>query len=338
MKNLITIAIIISINVMSCKAQDEIYIASWNVENLFDTIDDPSNPGDDEWLPGAVSNWTEEKLDKKQSNLARIIRSMNNGDGPDILGLCEIENKDVLAQTINKYLSDLDYEITHYDSPDPRGIDVALIYKSASAELISSEPINISIEGATRDILHCELKIRNDTLHVFVNHWPSRRGGEIETEPKRVQAASILRKKVDELFSKDKSARIIIMGDFNDMPYNKSILTTLLAVPFSCNSLSGEYSTNLFNTAYTATEKGEGSYFHQGNFNMLDQIIISKGLLDNKDLDFECGSFFIEKNELNTTKSGRFAGAPFPTFGSGRYLGGFSDHFPVAIKLKYCDD
>ncbi|MBU2584830.1 MAG: endonuclease/exonuclease/phosphatase family protein, partial [Bacteroidetes bacterium] len=182
----------------SCSAQQNYYVAFWNLENLFDTVDDPKNSGDDEYLPTSSSMWDNEKLDKKQSNLSKIIRSMNDGEGPDILGVCEIENRDVLEQMINKYLRDLDYDIIHYDSPDSRGIDVALIYKKDLFKYIGSRAINVPIEGMTRDILRCELEAEGETLHIFVNHWPSRRGGEIESEPRRIKAATTLRKNVDE--------------------------------------------------------------------------------------------------------------------------------------------
>ena len=319
----------------SCSAQQNYYVAFWNLENLFDTVDDPKNSGDDEYLPTSSSMWDNEKLDKKQSNLSKIIRSMNDGEGPDILGVCEIENRDVLEQMINKYLRDLDYDIIHYDSPDSRGIDVALIYKKDLFKYIGSRAINVPIEGMTRDILRCELEAEGETLHIFVNHWPSRRGGEIESEPRRIKAATTLRKNVDEILTNDKAANIIVMGDFNDMPYNISILVSLLAIDFDCNNVSKEYSTNLFNLSQSLFKKEMGTYFYQGQFNMLDQIIVSKGLIDKKYLDYQCDSFEILSNNLNTTKQGKYAGAPYPTFGLGRrYLGGYSDHFPVAIRIS----
>lgn len=326
---------IISITITSCQGQEKIYIAFWNLENLFDTVDDPENTGDDDYLPSAKSEWNEERFDKKLSNLSKIIRSMNNGNGPDILGVCEVENRFVLEQLSNRFLKDLNFEIIHYDSKDPRGIDVGLFFKKDKLSYISSEPIRVFVQGNTRDILYTKLKFKDEIIHIFVNHWPSRRGGEEGSEPRRIKAASVLRMKVDSLLKVDSKSNIVIMGDFNDMPDNKSILMTLMAIPFECDSLSPEYTSNLYNTAYKKHSQGLGSYFHQGNFNMLDQIIISKALLDKKKLDYKCESFEILSNELNTTRSGRFKGAPYPTFGSGRYLGGFSDHFPVGATFIY---
>lgn len=326
---------IISITLYTCQGQDKICISFWNLENLFDPFDDPENHGDDEFLPSAKSQWDEIKFDKKLSNLSKIIRSMNNGDGPDILGVCEVENRYVLDQLSKRFLSDLNYSIIHYDSKDPRGIDVGLFYKKDKFNYVSSEPIKVFLEGNTRDILFTNLKYKDELLHIFVNHWPSRRGGEAESEPRRIRAANVLRTKVDSLLRNDKKANIIIMGDFNDLPDNKSILMTLMAVPFECDNLSPEYTLNLYNTAYKKYSQEIGSYFHQGKFNMLDQIIISKGLLDKKKLDYLCDSFDVISNELNTTRSGKYKGAPYPTFGSGRYLGGYSDHFPVCAIFNY---
>lgn len=321
----------------SCGAQQNYYIAFWNLENLFDTVDDPKNSGDDEYLPTSSLKWDNEKLDKKQSNLSKIIRSMNDGEGPDILGVCEIENRSVLDQMIDKYLRDLDYDIIHYDSPDSRGIDVALIYKKDLFKYIGSKAINVPVDGMTRDILRCDLEIEGETLHIFVNHWPSRRGGEVESEHRRIKAATTLRQDVDEILTNDRTANIVIMGDFNDMPYNNSILVSLLAIDFDCNNISQEYGTNLFNLSQSLYKKEKGTYFYQGQFNMLDQIIVSKGLIDKKNLDYQCDSFAILSNDLNTTRQGKYAGAPYPTFGSGRYLGGYSDHFPVSVRICKCE-
>lgn len=329
---------IISFSFNSCQGQYKYYVAFWNLENLFDPYDDPHNPGDNEYLPSAKSQWDEEKFDKKLSNLSKIIRSMNNGEGPDILGVCEIENYYVLKELSKRFLSDLNYKIVHYESPDPRGIDVGILYKPTKFELITSEKIPVPVKNNSRDILYAVFKVKNEILHVFVNHWPSRRGGEYKSEPRRIKAATVLRKKIDSLIIDNPVTNILVMGDFNDTPQKNSILVHLVATPFNCDSLSKEYSSNLFNVAFGKYLEGKGSYFYKGKFEMIDQIIVSKGLLDDKDLDLICDSFEIISNELNTTRSGKFKGAPYPTFGSRRYLGGFSDHFPVGATLIYRDN
>ncbi len=330
---LIVIISILSITLIACQAQEKFYVAFWNLENLFDTVDDPKNDGDDEFLPESKSEWTLEKFDKKLSNLSKVIRSMNNGFGPDILGVCEVENGYSINQLAKKFLLDLNYDVVHYESSDSRGIDVGLLYRKDKFICTHSEKIRPM--SGTRDILYAVLRINKEDIHVFVNHWPSRRTGEKESEPRRIKVASILRAKVDSILAAKKNANIVIMGDFNDMPDNRSILMTLLAVPFECDQLTEEYTLNLYNTAYKKYKSGYGTFFFQGNFNMLDQIIISKGLLDKKGLDYNCDSFEIISNELNTTRSGQFKGAPFPTYGRGRYLGGYSDHFPVGVIFHY---
>lgn len=263
---------------------------------------------------------------------------MNNGEGPDILGVCEIENYYVLKELSKRFLSDLNYKIVHYESPDPRGIDVGLLYKPKKVKFISSEKITVPVENRSRDILHTIFNVKNENLHVFINHWPSRRGGEAASEPRRIAASTVLRKKIDSLLFIDPKTNILVLGDFNDTPQNKSILLHLMASPFDCDSLSDVYPSNLFNIAYKKHIEGKGSYFFQEEFEMIDQIIISKGLLDKKGLDYICNYFEIISNELNTTRSGKFKGAPYPTFGSGRYLGGYSDHFPVGAVLIYIDE
>ncbi len=335
MKTKFLLVLVLSVlTFQSCSSQTNYYVAFWNLENLFDTIDDPKNMGDDEYLPNGQFNWDDEKLDKKFSNLSKIIRSMNDGEGPDILGVCEIENRSVLEQMTSKYLKDLELEIIHFESPDYRGIDVALLYKKERIEFLDARAINIPIAGMTRDILYTKLTIDEEIIHLFVNHWPSRRGGEIESEPRRIKAATILRKNVDEILTRDKAANIVIMGDLNDMPYNNSILVSLMAVDFDCGNVSMEYGSNLYNLSQSLFKKGKGTYFYKGQFNMLDQIIVSKGLLDNSKFDYICDSFEILSNDLNTTRQGKYTGAPYPTYGSGRYLGGYSDHFPVGIRIK----
>ncbi|MGQ9644153.1 MAG: endonuclease/exonuclease/phosphatase family protein, partial [Ignavibacterium sp.] len=182
----------------------------------------------------------------------------------------------------------------------------------------------------------------DDTLYVFVNHWPSRRGGEYESEPRRIKAAETLRKRIDIIFSENKNAKIFIMGDFNDEPINISILNYLKAKPILCDSIEminqitlDEDNSELFNLAYKTFSQGEGSYKHQNDWNMLDQIIVSKELIIGAKVRYLCNSFQVYKPEFMITKSGKYKGAPFPTYGGNRYLGGYSDHFPVTAKFIF---
>lgn len=201
MKNYIKIlflTIILPLNTCFCLEQnyqliDSLYIASWNVENLFDTIDDP-NKNDSEFLPTSAKEWDFAKLDFKLHNLAQVINYMNNGKGPDILGLQEVENISVVKRLIYK-LNERDYIVAHRESPDERGIDASLIYDRKVLDIISVDTLLVKLPTNynTRHILHVTLKhkITNVSLHVFVNHWPSRRGGEVKSEPNREAAAKV---------------------------------------------------------------------------------------------------------------------------------------------------
>jgi hypothetical protein len=325
-----------------CQSQDDtLYLAFWNFENLFDTIDDPSI-NDEAFLPDGEMEWTEDRLDKKIYNLARIIRIMNDGRGPDLLGVCEIENQAVLEKMVNTYLSDLDYKIAYIESPDNRGIDNGLFFKSNKFTLLNvqADTVKLSDGWPTRLIFGVNLLTNeNKKITVFVNHWPSRSGGQTESEPKRIAAACTLRSAVDRIFQRDSNANIFIIGDFNDDPVNVSVMETLKAHPIICDSLTSEYEfssgSELYNLSYESYEKGEGSFKYKDDWNMLDQIIVSGSIIVGDDLNYICNSFEVFKPELIITRSGQYEGTPFPTYGGRRYLGGYSDHFPVVSKFKF---
>lgn len=324
-----------------CQPQDDtLYLAFWNQENLFDTIDDPSID-DEAFLPNGELEWTEDRLDKKMYNLARIIRTMNDGNGPDILGVCEVENQAVLDDMVNRFLSDLKYKTAYLESPDNRGIDNGLIFKKEKFKLLNvqADTVHLADGWPTRLIYGANLLTsENKKITVFVNHWPSRSGGQTESEPKRIAAAHTLRSAVDRIFQADSNANIFIIGDLNDDPVNISVLETLNAHPIKCDSLTSEYEFSsgceLFNLSYENYEKGEGSFKYKDNWNMLDQIIVSGSLIIGSDINYVCNSFEVFKPDLIVTRSGQYKGTPFPTYGGKRYLGGYSDHFPVVAKFK----
>ena len=332
--------IIIFPGLISCQTEnDTIFVAFWNLQNLFNTIDDPKID-DEEFLPHSESEWTEDRLDKKMFNLARTIRMMNNDRGPDILGVCEVENESVLVELINRYLSDLSYGIAYIESPDNRGIDNGLIFKKEKFKLLNvqADTVHLADVWPTRLIFGVNLlTLKNEELKVFVNHWPSRSGGQIESEPKRMTAARTLRNAVDRIFHSDSLANIIIIGDFNDEPVNKSVLETLSAHPLKCDSLNADFefepAKELFNLSYEDFENGLGTFKYKDDWNMLDQVIVSGNLITGNYLRYICGSFEIFKPDFIVTKSGQYAGTPFPTYGGRRYLGGYSDHFPVTAKF-----
>ena len=342
MKNIYILFILITFSNIACAQQnkDTLYVAHWNLENLFDSLDDPKTE-DEDFLPSGSKEWTDERLDKKLYNLSRVIRSMNEDDGPDILGVCEVEHQALLDTMTSDYLSDKSYKTAYLESPDGRGIDNGIIYNSNRFKLLDVKGLTIDIGGGynTRLILEGVFLFEaKDTLYFFVNHWPSRRGGESDSEPRRVQAAKTLREEVEAILEANSKSKIIIVGDFNDEPTNISITENLKAQPFFCDSLDHknlpeDFGTDLFNLSYKAWFDGLGSYKYKDDFNMLDQIIISKDLLLEDDLKYICNTFEVYKPYLMVTRTGKFQGAPFPTYGGSRYLGGYSDHFPVIAKF-----
>ena len=342
MKNIYVLFILLTLTSFACaqKNDDTLFVAHWNVENLFDTMDDPKT-SDEEFLPSGSKEWNDERLDKKLHNLSRVIRSMNNNNGPDLLGVCEVEHQPLLDTIITKYLSDQFYKTAYLESPDGRGIDNGIIYNSKRFRLLDVKGLAIDIGDGYNTRLILEgifLFETKDTLYFFVNHWPSRRGGESESEPRRILAAKTLREEVESILAINSKSKIIIVGDFNDEPTNVSITEYLKAQPFFCDSLDHEnlpenFGTDLFNLSYKAWFDGLGSYKYKDDFNMLDQIIISKNLLLEDDLKYVCNSFEVYKPYLMVTRTGKFQGSPFPSYGGARYLGGYSDHYPVTAKF-----
>ncbi len=314
-----------------------IYIANWNVENLFDTFNDTAK-NDDEFLPEGKKQWTEEKFMKKIENLSEGIHFMNNGKGPDIIAFEEVENIGVMKFIVYKFTG-RDYITVHRDSPDLRGIDVGLLYDRNVFDILHVQKIPVKLPDGTltRDILHVTLKYKLglDSLHIFVNHWPSRRMGTEATEYKRKIAAEILRGKVDSVLDLDPDNKIIILGDFNDEPADNSILNKLKADTANCSQITKSDARKLYNLAFSDYKLGLGTYRYKKDWNLLDQIIISGSLLDNSGLSYFCDSFEIIKPEFILENKKDDSSAPLPTFRGNKYLGGYSDHFPVGARFKY---
>ncbi|MFH1194672.1 MAG: endonuclease/exonuclease/phosphatase family protein [bacterium] len=311
------------------------YAASWNFENLFDTLDNPITD-DAQFLPEGEYKWTSERYYRKLENLSRVIRSMNEIYGPDILGIMEIEEKAALEDLLRLHFCDKNYGIAYSVSDDARGVDTGLLFNRNLFDTVKTESLKIirSDGDKTRNILHVILTDqRSRLLHVFVNHWPSRRGGEDVSEQHRINAANVLRKKVDEIFAEDVNTNIIIMGDFNDMPDNRSIKEYLHANEFDCDSTTAEPG-ELYNLATYYFRKGEGTYKHQSNWNMLDQMIISGSMLVGNDFRHYCKTFRIIKPDFLVSRNDKYKGEPYPTYNFSYYIGGFSDHFPVGALFK----
>ena len=316
------------------------YVGNWNVENLYDTFDDPDNDGDDEFLPNnPTTRWTQVRYETKLDNLAQVISGMNKGNGPDILGIEEVENEEVIRDLVDK-LEGKSYGIVHVDSPDPRGIDTALIFNRTHFSLLETHAYKVALkwDHTTRDILHAVFEDRDGKrLHVFVNHWPSRGGGVQESEPNRFEAARTLALATDRLFRREPNARVVILGDFNDEPSNRSIRDVLDVEPYP--SRSGTYvATNLYNLSAPKSDKGQGSFSHsfdgETEWRMYDQIIVSGALLESADIEPDQDFFWIDKPKYMVEEHGQDKGAPVPTFENQEdYQGGYSDHFPVGARF-----
>lgn len=311
-------------------------IAFYNVENLFDTIDSP-DINDTEYTPQGSKQWDGEKYRNKIDRLARVIAEIGTDltpDGPAILGLSEVENKLVIDDLINDpQIKNRSYRIVHYDSPDRRGIDVALIYQPKYFTYLSSKPYLFIPDGRedyySRDVLLVSGLFHGEPMHILVNHWPSRRGGERRSRPLRNAAAQLNRQIVDSLMTADPEAHIIVMGDFNDDPINES-MKKHLNTSWEPNNMKER---ELYNPYYEFYRQGIGTIAWRDSWNLFDMIVMNHTMLteDKSTYTFYRAEVFNKRFLLQT--EGNFAGYPFRTHGGDTYLGGYSDHFPVYIYL-----
>lgn len=336
-KIILSVFILIAVNTCVAKQKnvDTIYVAQWNLENLFDAVDDLEKD-DSEFLPESPKFWTDGKVGIKLNNLAKVINYMNDGRGPDIISFEEIENFNMLKRLAYK-LKDRDYIPAHRESPDNRGIDVGLLYDRKIFAIENIYPIQVILpnRNPTRNILYVSLthKITGEVINIFVNHWPSRRGGKEKSVVNRIEAAQTLRSSVDSLLEKNPKANIIILGDFNDEPTDFSITRFLKAKDFECENKTKE--NDLLNLAYKKSDNKEGSYLFGSQWDMIDQIIISSSLNDGKNLDYICDSFDILKPPFMVIQEGNRKGGALPTYMGNKYIGGYSDHFPVYAKFYF---
>ncbi len=317
--------------------KDNFAIVFYNVENLFDTIDTPDKI-DEQFLPESEKKWTGGRYNKKINDLGNALSSININELPELIGLCEVENKAVLKDLINgRFLSKAEYAIVHEESPDVRGIDVALLYRKDEFKYLNHKIFRISYdfepETTTRDILYVKGELKNgEKLHVFVNHWSSRRGGQKKSEPKRIHSAKVLRSKIDSVQKENNNSKIAVIGDFNDEPENKSLFKVLNAK----NNFRSNNHKELYNLMYDKSLYGQGSYNYKGNWSMLDNIIISQSLVKNKNgyiVSTDGAQVFKKRWMLyDNVKTGQMT--PSRTYGGPNYYGGVSDHFPVYVILR----
>ncbi len=314
-----------------------ITVAFYNCENFFDTKNDPDKD-DEEFLPEGNYKWDDKKYNNKIKKVAQVLDSTVAGDGlPALAGMVEVENVEVLNDLISKsQFNTKPYGALCTTGRDGRSIDVGLIYDKSVFTLQTSEELNATNEKLgdykTRNILFATLKaINNDVIYVFVNHWPSRRDGEKESEPRRIYAAEVVRKKIDELQKKDKSAKIIVMGDLNDHPDNASIQNTLRA------SDAPKGKGDLLNAFQILDKNKQGTHYFDKEWRVLDHIIVSQGFVGakkgykfNKENAFIMRKDFVlfKNNKTGEEKPNRTYGADF------KYYNGYSDHLSVYITLQ----
>ena len=294
------------------QAQQIQTVAFYNVENLFDTIDGPND--DAEFLPAAESKWNTEKYNAKLEHIRQVMAALNM---PMIMGVCEIENRGVLADVIGQ---DKRYGIVHYDSPDARGIDVALLYRKDLLRLKSSGKIRFTLPGdsipTSRDIVWAQYQYKKESLYVLVNHWPSRRSGADESAPRRLMAAQMAGQFIDSLQKNDPKAKIILMGDLNDHPQDAAPQLIASKLIPQITKSSGAFG---------------GSYNYKNEWDVLDHIFISPNTLSGKiQVQTESGKIH-DFPYLLTEYKGQTV--PNRTYAGSKYLGGYSDHLPVSIQV-----
>ena len=294
------------------QAQQIQTVAFYNVENLFDTIDGPND--DAEFLPAAESKWNTEKYNAKLEHIRQVMAALNM---PMIMGVCEIENRGVLADVIGQ---DKRYGIVHYDSPDARGIDVALLYRKDLLRLKSSGKIRFTLPGdsipTSRDIVWAQYQYKKESLYVLVNHWPSRRSGADESAPRRLMAAQMAGQFIDSLQKNDPKAKIILMGDLNDHPQDAAPQLIASKLIPQITKSSGAFG---------------GSYNYKNEWDVLDHIFISSNTLSGKiQVQTESGKIHNFPYLLTEYKGQT---VPNRTYAGSKYLGGYSDHLPVSIQV-----
>lgn len=320
---------------LDCYAQKKqsIVVVFYNVENLFDTINDPRTD-DDAFTPRGSYKYTTNIYKQKVANVAYVLQQMDKAVNGSlaVVGLAEIENGKVLADvTSHIFLAKKGYKHISFDSPDPRGIDVALLYDPKQFRPLSQKPVNANMkEEPTRDILYVVGVFGKDTVHILVNHWPSRREGKGETAPKRAQVAATNKRMIDSLVAKNVNAKIILMGDLNDNPDDESAANVLGAK----GGRDGVKPRPLYNPFAELYASGAGSAAFQKKWNLFDQVIVSRSFMNknNKGLRYEKAEVF--NRDFLITHSGKQQGYPYRSWRGYQWMNGYSDHLPVIVYFS----
>lgn len=301
--------------------------AFYNVENLFDTINTPGKR-DAEFTPDGDRHWNGYKYHQKLSKLYKVLMAVKGWENLTFIGLCEVENKTVVSNLLYKTpLFQYGYQILHKDSPDERGVDVALLYRTEEFELNTHEFISVRFPfdttDKTRDILYASgTLLDSDTLHIYLNHWPSRYGGYMKTKPKREYAARVLAGHIDSVARRHPGAMFIVAGDFNDDPTDSGI-TTLM---------KNTSETNL--AGLLSSEDDGGTTKYRSQWYLFDQLFVSENLIDKQPAPFKVKEATIADFPFLLQEDDRYGGNKlFRTFSGPRYIGGYSDHLPVFMDI-----
>lgn len=344
MKHLFITTILVCSALFS-NAQDKQYksviVGFYNLENLFDTLD-TEGVLDSENTPTGDRKWDTKKYNEKLGNLARVISEMgttgsiSNPDGPAILGVCEIENRSVLEDLAKQEaIKNRNYQVVHHDGPDHRGVDCALLYNPKYFTLISSKSIPLKIaddpDFKTRDQLLVKGVLDGDTTFFMVAHWPSRRGGEKRSMPKRIAAAELGKSVVDSIEKVHPGAKIVYMGDLNDDPNSPSVKKYMKAVSKPEQVAEGQ----MFGAMEKHFRQGIGTLGYRNNWNLFDQLILSKSLIPENGAypSYKFFKSYVYNAPYLKNKEGSFVGYPYRTYVGNTYQGGYSDHFPVYMIL-----
>jgi hypothetical protein len=311
-------------------------IGFWNVENLYDTVNDPWK-NDEEFTPSGSNKWTADRYLTKIDRLAEVIAMMATDATPDglaIMGLCEVENIGVVKDLINSpRLKKRNYKVVHIEGPDARGVDPSFIYNPAYFKLSRALAYHVNLPGEqaykTRDILVVSGFLTNEPLTVLVNHWPSRRGGELLSRPNRNAAAAVARHIADSISMANPKCKIIIMGDLNDDPTNVCVKEVIGTYP-NCREPEEN---KFFNPMEQPFKQGIGTLAWQDSWNLFDQILLNNCWLPINYQSWQYHTVRIFNKPFLKSDFGNFKGYPFRTYSGGTYTAGYSDHFPVFITI-----
>jgi len=334
---LVFFSVILTFTVKSQQKQFKVVtVAFYNLENLFDTLDTPDK-NDFEYTPEGPNKWDTKKYNTKLERMSEVIAQIGadiTKTAPAVIGVSEIENRKVLEDLVNMpLLKPYNFDIVHYESPDKRGVDVALLYQKSILKVENTTSSTLKIKERddffTRDQLVVSGTIDGEKFHFIVNHWPSRSGGEKTSRPLRNSAADLTRSLADSIMLTDPNAKIIIMGDLNDDPSNESLLKHLKAKKTVEETKPGD----LYNAMYDLYLKGIGTLAYRDAWNIFDQLVLSYPLINKEETGFKLYKTRVFDKDFLKNETGRYKGYPKRTHAGGVYQAGYSDHFPVYLFL-----